>query len=109
MSRSLGKMRHRVELRRPARVSDGALGQVRSDQVVAALWARVEKAGGREVFRYQHLEQEITHKVTIRYREGVEQGQYLRFDGRDLYILVVTDPTELKEFLELVCREGGQL
>ncbi len=109
MNRSIGRMRHRLELLKPGRVSDGALGQVRSDQTVATLWGKLENVGGRETFRYAHLEQELTHKVTIRYRVGVEEGQYFKYDGRDFYILVVTDPNERKEWMECICREGGQL
>ncbi len=92
---------------RPARSSDGALGQIRSDQTVKALWADVAAASSREVYRYNHLEQEISHVVKIRYDADVLQGMYFKYDNRDLYILSVEDPTERKEWMKVICREGG--
>jgi SPP1 family predicted phage head-tail adaptor len=105
---SLGKMRNWTEVYNPVRISDGALGNKREDRHVISLWSRIEPVSGREIFRYQHLEQELTHKVTIRYRQDIRQGMFLRWDNRDFYILTVIDKNERKEFLELICREGGQ-
>lgn len=109
MTRSIGRMRHRVEVKAPARVSDGALGYNRSDVTIASLWARVENATSSEVYRYAHLEQELTHTVTIRHNPTVMQGQYVEHDGRKLYIMAVVDPNERKEWMKLICREGGQV
>jgi SPP1 family predicted phage head-tail adaptor len=110
MKRSIGAMRNRVELFAPSRVSDGALGYKRGDQSKGKLWARVDVVTGREIFRYQHLETEISHKVTIRFRADVVEGCYFLLNGnRKLYVAAVTRPSEGKEeFLEVICREGGQ-
>lgn len=98
---------------RPARRSDGALGQIRDDQTVSTLWARIEVASSREVYRYAHLEQELTHTLTVRYDLNILQGMFFRYrDGtkdRDFYILAVSDPTERKEWMKCICREGGNL
>lgn len=106
--RSIGRMRHRVDVVGPARVSDGALGRTRTDAVLASLWAQVSEASGSEKFRYQHLEQEITHSVKMRQNADVKQGTYLNFGGRKLYIMAVVDPTERGEWMKILCREGGQ-
>lgn len=109
MKRNLGRMRNRITVFDPVRTDDGALGHNRSNTPVAILWANIKKAGGSEIFRYQHLDEQITHKVTIRYDARIKQGQYFEWDNRQFYIEVVTDPDELKRFLELICREGGNL
>lgn len=109
MGRAVGRMRERVQAFKPGRVSDGALGFNRTDTPVVELWARIQTVTSREIFRYQHLEQEITHKVTIRYNEDVRQGMWLQWGAVSLYIEAVASPDERKEFMEIICRKGGNL
>ena len=108
MSRNIGAMRDWVEVVNPVRISDGALGSKREDMILFATWARIQPASGREIFRYQHLEQEISHVVTVRYNAKIAQGQYIRKGDRKLYIMSVVNRDERQRFLELACREGGQ-
>lgn len=107
--RSIGAMRDRLELFNPVRVSDGALGSQRADTSLGELWARIAPVSGREIFRYQHLEQELTHTITIRFRTDVKQGMYFAKGTRRFYVEAVLDRAELGEFQEILCREGGQL
>lgn len=109
MSRNLGRMRHRVKVMAPSRVPDSGLGVIRGDQEIAEVWASVEIISSAEIFAYQQLQQRLTHTVMVRYDDRFRQGQFIRFDGRDLYIEVVIDPNEKKEFMKLICREGGNM
>ena len=107
--RNIGAMRDRLELFVPVRVSDGALGSQRADTSLGQLWGRIEPISGRELFRYQHLEQELSHVIIIRFKTTVKQGMYLKKGTRQFYVEAVMDPDERGEFQKLVCREGGQL
>ncbi len=107
--RNVGRMREKVILFEPRRVSDGALGFVRDDLILGELYARIQPASKSEIFRYQHLEQEVTHKVTIRTHPAIRQGQHLRWGDIELYIVAVTPIAERNEFQEVICRQGGNL
>jgi SPP1 family predicted phage head-tail adaptor len=107
--RAVGRMREKVQIMKPGRVSDGALGFNRQDITVVELWARIQPVTSREIYRYQHLEQEITHKVTTRYHADVRQGQWVQWGAIQLYIEAVTPLGERKEFMELITRQGGNL
>lgn len=107
--RAVGRMREKVQIFKPGRVSDGALGYNRQDTPVVELWARIQPVTSREIYRYQHLEQEIDHKVTIRYNADVRQGMWVQWGAISLYIEAVTSLGERKEFSELICRQGGNL
>ena len=109
MRRAIGRMREELLLYRPGRASDGALGYNRNDSPVATLWARVQVVSGSEIFRYQHLEQQITHKVTIRYNAEVLQGMWFKWGNVPLYIEFVTAPDERNELIEVICRKGVNL
>lgn len=109
MSRDVGGMRNYIEIKSPVRTSDGALGYERSNATVCKCWAKISPVGGSELYRYAHLEQQVSHKVTIRYNGDVAQGQHFTWDNRTFYIESVVDLTEYKEFQELACREGGNL
>lgn len=107
MRRNIGRMRHRVTIAKPVRVGDGALGYSRSDGDIAQTWARIAEVTGGETYRYGHLEQQLSHTIVIRYDSRVEQGMLIKYQNRHFYILAVTDKNERKEFMTLVCREGG--
>lgn len=109
MKRHLGHMRHRVTIKTIVRTGDGGGGTVRADTNGATVWARVEALSSREVAAYDQLQQRVTHRVTIRKRTDVAQGQTLAWGSVDLYVNSVRDPDQDRpgEWLELLCREGG--
>ncbi|MEB1809030.1 MAG: phage head closure protein [Bacillaceae bacterium] len=72
---------------------------------IATLWASVEPLRGRDFYEAQQSQAEISHKVIIRYREGVERSQTINFKGRRFDIEYIINPNEKNQFLELMCVE----
>ncbi len=88
----VGALRRRLVLEAAVATPDGVGGVTRTYQTVAALWAQVEWLSGGEHWRRGRPEQAATHRVTMRWREGVDAGQRLR-DGERLFdIRAVADP-----------------
>jgi SPP1 family predicted phage head-tail adaptor len=79
-------------LEQPIATPDGLGGATQAFATVAAVWGQVEWLSGREDWRMGRPEQIATHRITLRWRDGVDSGQRLR-DGTRLYdIRAVADP-----------------
>jgi SPP1 family predicted phage head-tail adaptor len=88
----VGALRRRLVLEAAVATPDGVGGMTQTYQTVAALWAQVEWLAGGEHWRRGRPEQAATHRVTMRWRDGVDAGQRLR-DGERLFdIRAVADP-----------------
>lgn len=103
-------LRHRLTLQKEVQAPDGAGGYVRSWQDVVDLWAEViplkGKEGGREIFLAARLQSTVTHRIIIRYRQGVNASQRLLFENRAFHIRHVSDTGSSSEMLELFAEEG---
>jgi SPP1 family predicted phage head-tail adaptor len=99
--RSVGALRRRLLLEAPVEIPDGAGGQLRSFETIAAVWAQVEWLSGNERWRGERPEQAASHRVTLRWRADVDAGQRLR-DGAQVFdIKAVGDPDGARR--RLVC------
>ncbi|WP_332681447.1 phage head closure protein [Bosea sp. (in: a-proteobacteria)] len=88
----VGAMRRRLLLEEPVGTPDGIGGEVRGHALVAAVWAQVEWLSGEERWRAGRPEQAISHRISLRWRAGVDAGQRLR-DGTQIFdIRAVADP-----------------
>src|SRR5690606_25511710 len=97
---------HRIEIGRYAGGEDEWGNPIPPTwQPVATVWASVEGLSGRLLFEAQQTALQSDHRVTIRYRRGVEPGMIVRWDGRELEIQAATDKDGRRRWLELTCRE----
>lgn len=88
----VGAMRRRLLLEAPVEVPDGAGGSLRDFSTVAAVWAQVEWLSGDERWQGGRPVQRVSHRITLRWRAGVDAGQRLR-DGTQIFdIRAVGDP-----------------
>lgn len=102
-----GWLRHRIELlvKEPARNSFGE--EVIAWTTAATVWGSVEPLRGREYIEAKQGQVEVSHRVVMRWREGVSAEMRLRIhEGRMLEIESVINPLERGERLELMCREA---
>lgn len=117
--RNLGKMRHKLLIKVIGRVQDEGGGYARADTNGPTVWARVSTIGALEANTYAQLQERVSHKALIRWRNDVRQGQTVVWrrpasQGGDLSLYVVTtadaDPDKRPgEFMELTLRQGGNL
>ena len=104
----VGALRRRLLLEAPVETPDGAGGQLRSFEAVAAVWAQVEWLSGDERWRGGRPEQAVSHRITLRWRAGVDAGQRLR-DGQRLFdIKAVGDPDGGRRRLVCLVEEVGR-
>jgi SPP1 family predicted phage head-tail adaptor len=89
---AVGRMSRRLLLEAPVDVPDGAGGLTRTYETVAAVWARVEWLSGEERWRAGRPEQAVSHRITLRWRAGIDAGQRLRDAGQIFDIRAAGDP-----------------
>ncbi len=74
---TLGARARRFVLELPLESPDGFGGVVRSYAAGPQLWGAIEMLQGEERVRADRPEQAVTHRVTVRYREGVTPAMRL--------------------------------
>ena len=92
MRSPVGMMRRRLLLERPVGTPDGIGGETRGYALVAAVWAQVEWLSGEERWRAGRPEQALSHRISLRWRAGVDAGQRLRDAAQVFEIRAVADP-----------------
>lgn len=97
-------LRQKMMLQQEVRTPDTAGGYVRSWEDVAEVWAEIRPISGKERIVALQQESEITHRLYLRIRSGVDAGQRLISDTRTFYIRSVT-PIQDNEALELLAEE----
>ena len=84
---------------------DGAGGETVSWETLATLWARIEPLSGAERLMAERLEAAVTHRVTIRFREGVTHEMRFSIGSRLFGIRAIRDLEERHRYLETICEE----
>ncbi len=69
--------------------------------------AAIETVRGLETFDGVNVESIVTHKIYIRFIEGVTEETWVKFKGRRLDIMDVENLDERDQFLLLRCKERG--
>lgn len=100
-----GKLRHRVTIQQPTSVTDSYGGQSQTWSDVATVWASVEPLSGNERWRAQQVQPGISHKVTLRYRAGINSSMRIVHEARNLNIDAVLNTDERNIELVLMCME----
>lgn len=103
-----GKLNQRVTLQQRAAGED-AMGQANGAwQDVATVWAQVMPLRGREFFAAAQTQQELSIKVTMRYRAGVTPSMALLWQGQRYDITGVIQLGGRREWLEVMALTGGR-
>ncbi|NWN92294.1 phage head closure protein [Marinobacter adhaerens] len=103
-----GKLRHRVTIQKPGRTQDPVTGEITNGwSDVATVWASVEPVSVKEFIASQAGQSEITTRITMRYRDGINAKMRAVFRGKIYNIHgALTDPKSGYEYLTLPCSEG---
>jgi SPP1 family predicted phage head-tail adaptor len=105
-----GKLRHRVQIQTTIYRQDEFFDPLADPwQTIATVWAEVIPLQGIEAIRAKQIVATATHKVTIRYFEGITSQYRLLFNNR---VLEVDGPPlntdERGIYTVLLCREVEQ-
>ncbi|MBM6592378.1 phage head closure protein [Microvirga pudoricolor] len=98
---SIGARARRFVLELPLESPDGFGGSIRSYAPGPQVWGAVEMLSGRERVRADRPEQTLTHRITLRYRDGVTGAMRLVLGLRRFAIRAASDPDGSRR--ELVC------
>ena len=102
-----GMLRTEMALKSCAMVPDGLGGFGEGWTEVATLFARIEPVSAESNFGAGQTLETVTHRITLRYREGVASGMRLEKAGRVFDIVTVHDPDETGRYLVCRTRETG--
>lgn len=102
-----GRLRERVKIQSDAKASDGAGGYtLTTPALVAEVWAAIEPLEGNEQIQAMQTEAKATHRVTIRYREGLKPSMRLLYGTRVFEVVAPPiDTDERHSTLTMLCRE----
>jgi SPP1 family predicted phage head-tail adaptor len=105
MALDIGRMRERVTVQQ-ATERRNSLGETTLEWATfAERWASVEGVTAREALGAGQLEVSITHRVRLRYIDGLTQQMRLLWRGRTLEIVSLLEHNNRSEH-ELICQEN---
>lgn len=93
---------HRVKLLARA---EAGFGQAATWNTYATVWAKIAPLSGRQAWAAQQFVSEVSHTITIRYRQDVQARHRIQFGGRNFEIKAVLNPEERNIRLDLLCEE----
>ena len=102
-----GALRHRLTLEERATMDDGGGGFAENWDAVATLWGAIRPVRGDEQVETGRLAGNVSHIITLRYRDGVQPEMRFRRGERIFDILAVIDPDERQAWLRCSCAERG--
>lgn len=103
---SIRELRHRLVLQEEVVAPDEAGGQVRNWQDVATVWAAIEALQGTERLEAMRVQAQVTHRITLRYRQDIRPGMRILRAGRPFNLRTVVDPDGRRRFLNILAEEG---
>ena len=90
-----GLLRHLVHLEAPAEGAQDSHGQPPDGwEPVTETYAQIEPLSGRELESARQVQARVTHRITIRFLEGVSPRMRVRYGERAFEIASVTNDGE---------------
>ena len=97
-----GALRTELALEKAVRLADDMGGHAEQWNEVATVFAAIEPLAAQSRFGADKALETVTHRITLRRRNGVAGGMRFRRGGRVFEIVTVHDPDETGRYL--VCR-----
>ncbi|MEO0329400.1 MAG: phage head closure protein [Pseudomonadota bacterium] len=95
-----GRFNRQLSIQNINDVSDGCGGFLKQYQVEGSVWAHLCPVAARALTEAGADKQEISHRVIIRYRSGVNPGTRFTTGSRHFDVQTVHDPDETHRYLE---------
>jgi SPP1 family predicted phage head-tail adaptor len=102
-----GRLRHELTLEECTYLPDSFGGHTEVWIEIATLFAMIEPVSARRVFGAGQSLEIVTHRVTIRWRDGIRSGMRFRKQGRIFSIVTMHDPDESGRYLVCQVKEEG--
>jgi SPP1 family predicted phage head-tail adaptor len=96
---------HRVFLQKENQIS-GEFGEIDSKfENIAEVWANIKPVDSKQVFSRMKNDIEISHVITIRYRDDAKNCKRIVFNNRYFDVFGVVCPNEERDFLVFNVKE----
>ena len=101
-----GPMRQRITIETPTetQAADGSI--TRTWETFITVWASIEPLAGREYFAAAREQADVSHRIRMRYTEGITHKTRVSFESRIFEIESVINTGERNRELILMCREA---
>lgn len=103
-----GVLRIELSLQQAELTPDGMGGHAQSWQEIATVFARIEPVSANARFGAGQTLEQVTHRITLRWRADLASGMRFVRAGRVFEILTAHDPDETQRYLVCRCREEGR-
>lgn len=101
-----GKLRHRITIQEYIKTRNEYNEIIEDWRDFAKVWASVEPISGKEYWAKHQVQAEITHRIRIRYREGIKPTMRVLFNKNRVFeIESVINWQEKNIDLQLMCKE----
>ena len=108
MAVRIGRLRNRIQIQTYTE-SRNDHGQVLQEWSTAATrWGGIEPLKSDEIIAADKIEGRVTHKIILRYYEGLSKKNRLCFDSRYFNIFSIVNRKERDKVHEILAREDDQ-
>lgn len=106
MAVKISELRHRITIQQMSRTTDGQGGWTESWADFATVWAKVKPMSAKERTFSQQIQENVTHKIVIRWLADVDSEMRISFEGRIFQIKGKIREDERRWFMEIMAEEG---
>ena len=100
-----GRLRHLVSIRYRTK-SQNEFGEVVENWMqLTKAWAEIKPIKANEYFAAFKEQAEVTHRVVMRYIDGIKPSMRIEAKGRLFEIVGIRNFFEKNEYLEIMCKE----
>lgn len=100
-----GTLRHRLILQHASETQDAYGETLKTWGTLATVWGSVEPLRMREYLEAQQTQAQGTHRITVRYREGLTPLHRVLHRERVFEVVAVLNPEERREMLHFLAVE----
>src|SRR5690625_2095255 len=100
-----GKLKQRITIQKEERVRQPSRSYETEWVPFLDSWARIVPLSGTERYTAQQVQSELSHRVEMRYREGIKPQMRVRYGERSFDTEAVLNLEEADRELHLMCSE----
>ena len=100
-----GELRHRIELLASTSTPDGMGGSTSGWSIFATVWSKIVPLRGRAFMEAKAAQSEVSHRIEMRFMDGITAAMKVRYEGRIFSIDAVLNIGERNRELHLMCVE----
>jgi SPP1 family predicted phage head-tail adaptor len=101
----IGELNKRIEIQIPSKVSDGMGGWISTFTTWKTVDAAIWDATSNERNQASSTNLVITHRIRIRYKQGLKASYRIKFGLRYFNITSLVNPNEANRWLDIYAKE----